>query len=84
MKYLVIIEGEKLSVFDCEEDAFYYIKEIANEMKERGVEKVDEWLNDMRTKYNSTKYNPYPDIIIELPEEDVNIVYYPHELQPVI
>ena len=55
MKYLVQVEGERLAGFDCEEDAFKYLDELAEDMKERGVQEVDEWLNDMKTYYTSNR-----------------------------
>lgn len=81
MKYLVQVEGERLAGFDCEEDVFKYLDKLAEDMKEREVQEVDEWLNDMKTYYVSNRYCRYPDIILQISEED--ITYYPHVLQPI-
>ena len=54
MKYLVQVESKRLPV-DNVENVFKYLDKFAEDMKEKGVQEVDEWLNDMKTYYTSDR-----------------------------
>ena len=47
MKYLVQVESKRLPV-DNVENVFKYLDKIAEDMREKGVQEVDESLNDMK------------------------------------
>lgn len=66
MKYLVSIEGEIPAIFDSEEEAFQYIEEQAEKMKNCGVENTDAWVQDFKREYFSQQYCLYPDIIVPI------------------
>ena len=55
MKCLVQVESKRLPV-DNVENVFKYLDKFAEDMRERGVQEVDEWLNDMKTYYTSNRY----------------------------
>ena len=54
MKYLVQVESKRLPV-DNVENIFKYLDKIAEDMREKGVQEVDESLNDMKTYYTSNR-----------------------------
>ena len=54
MKCLVQVESKRLPV-DNVENVFKYLDKFAEDMRERGVQEVDEWLNDMKTYYTSNR-----------------------------
>ena len=54
MKYLVQVESKRLPV-DNVENVFKYLDKFAEDMREKGVQEVDEWLNDMKTYYTSNR-----------------------------
>ena len=55
MKYLVQVESKRLPV-DNVENVFKYLDKIAEDMREKGVQEVDESLNDMKTYYTPNRY----------------------------
>ena len=70
MRKLVQVESKRLPV-DNVENVFKYLDKFAEDMREKGVQEVDEWLNDMKTYYTSDRYCRYPDIILQVSKEDI-------------
>lgn len=62
-RVLVALEGEYDAFFDTEEDAFQYIEQKAEEMRQRGVLEVDEWVEDFKNYYFSLRHTNYPEFI---------------------
>ena len=71
MRYLVVTEGELYKIINGWDKVVEYLNNLAQELKARECENVDQWLHEMLEDWKSNVYNCYPDFVLPFNEDQI-------------